>query len=186
MTGGFSFREGTRLWTGRSRHALRSCGLAVLSIVFVYLAIFWCRHSKLPARLAHWRRPGKPAATGYVAAFDRCFLALRADARVRLIRYDFPLAALGYQQAGAGGWRLGSHRALLAGIAVPRAFRGALDDHGIVFIDPRTAPESALANPATPLPLAVLQRDFLLVPDLTGERRHAYQITAYRQLSMKR
>ena len=72
------------------------------------------------------------------------------------------------------------------GIAVPRAFRGVLDDNGIVFIDPHTTPPEALANIGTALPLAVLQRDFLLVPDLNGERRGAYQIMPWRHLSTKR
>lgn len=182
-----------RLVRGHLRSPLRALtGIAaVLSVL--YLAQFWWVNSGARTRAARWTRDllrtrvtGQTRAEGYVAAFDRCFQILRADRRVRLLRYEFPLTALRYQQAPASGWRLQSHRILLSGIAVPRAYRGLLDDHGILFIDPQTTPPEALANPNTPLPLAVLQRNYLLVPDLTGERRSAYQVLPWRQLSNKR
>lgn len=171
--------------------ASRRLGVWAAVIAIGYLAVFWWQHSGVGARFVRWTHtlhlPSHAAHfaaapdNGYLKAFDHGYQMLRADRRARLVRYEFPAVALRYQQAAASGWRLQSRRTVLAGIAVPRAFRGLLDDQGILFIDPRTTPEAALANPGTPLPLAALQRDFLLVPDLSGSRRTAYQIVPARQ-----
>ena len=91
------------------RHPARTARTFLFGALVIYLGNFWYHHSATPTRTAHWLRQQWPrpvtveSDSSYEHAFDRAMQELRADRRVRLIRYDFPLGALRYQQATAGG-----------------------------------------------------------------------------------
>ena len=156
----------------------------VCGVIFVgYLFTFWAQQQSFWRHAPTWTWPSTDGADSYQRAYGHALSRLRSDRRVRLIAYRFPNTALQYQQnSAAGAWRLLSHQAFLPGIAVPREFASVLDEHGVIYIDPQRVPDTALANPETPLKVEVLRKAFVLVPDVSGGKRWAYRIATPRRM----
>jgi len=116
-----------------------------------------------------------PGMEQYERYYSEAMPMLRADASVTLLSVEVPAAALQYQNNGRTKTRTASY-ALRArsrsfpAIAVSRNARAFLESMRLTFVDPKRLPSSLIENIGTPVDRDRFVENFLLVPDVTGER----------------